>query len=395
MGRGQVEAALARARNDVEEGRSAPASGARRTLQVAIGDPQAPLETFFEVLDSHGLLGEDGRLRPEVQLVSMGDHFDWGPPHERERATRDGLGLLSWLAAHPADQAVLLLGNHDLARVGELARFDDAAFEVARAEADAAYRQGAVDPALERAFLARYPDLPSAEVLARDFSTFCQAQRRLVTTLLRARRFRIAHSPAADLLLCHAGVTRDDLEAIGVPAERQHRADEVAAALNAVLDEAVARWAQGPLELEPLHRAGDARRGEGRGIFYHRPSHPDHEAPELFAGPPRRRFDPRRLPPGLTQGIGHIRDKKCRELLRGWASPEPALDGPLRVLRTDGEQVRYARLSAVPGLRGVKAASEAVLLFLDGGMSHCPPTTYELLDLGSRRPLSRPGEGLP
>ena len=43
---------------------------------VAMGDPQAPFATVLAVLDRHGLLKNDGQLRDDVQLVSMGDHFD-------------------------------------------------------------------------------------------------------------------------------------------------------------------------------------------------------------------------------------------------------------------------------------------------------------------------------
>lgn len=381
MDRGRIKRALSRAREDAEAGGlDAPPDGRPRPRRVAIGDPQAPIETFLEVLDRHGLLGDGGRLLPDVQLVSMGDHFDWGGPTDRERAADSAEALLSWLAAHPADQVVLLLGNHDLGRVSEVSSFDDATFRAAQVEADAAYRGGEVDEAAERAFLARYPELPSAEVLARDFGTFRVRQRELVTRLLRSGRFRIAHAAAPDRLLCHAGVTRDDLDGIGVPEAAQGDAREVAAALNTHLDRALAGWSSGRLELEPLHRGGSGQT-EGRGIFYQRPCHPACGPQELFEGPPRRRFDPRLLPLGLTQAIGHIRDKKCRTLLRPWCSPEPAVDGPLRHLQTDGEAVIYAQ-----GTPPRAAPGAATMLFLDCGMSYVAPERYELLDLVTWRP---------
>ena len=56
-----------------------------------------------------------------MQLVSIGDHFDWGERADRPTARKSGLALLSWLSAHPADQVVVIAGNHDLGRVGELA----------------------------------------------------------------------------------------------------------------------------------------------------------------------------------------------------------------------------------------------------------------------------------
>ena len=117
--------------------------------------------------ERHALLGPDGALRPEVQLLSVGDHFDWGGVHERARVAHSSLQLVAWLASHPADQAVLLLGNHDLGRVGELAHFSDAAFAAAQAEADLAYCDGREDPVRERAFLGflrpAFIDLVNAE----------------------------------------------------------------------------------------------------------------------------------------------------------------------------------------------------------------------------------------
>jgi hypothetical protein len=94
---------------------------------VAVGDPQASFETYLRVLDRHDLLGEDGRLRPDVALLSAGDHFDY----EGDLATvqEDGHRLLGWLAGHPARQVVILAGNHDLCRVVELAGVTDDRFE--------------------------------------------------------------------------------------------------------------------------------------------------------------------------------------------------------------------------------------------------------------------------
>ena len=364
--------------------------------RLAIGDPQAPFDRFLAILRAHGALDAGGRLRDDVSLVSMGDHFDWGGPEARGAATEQGLALLSWLAAHPPDQVEILLGNHDLARVTELWAFDDETYAGARAEADTAYRRGDPDAAGERALLRRWPQLASAEVLARDYSTFCVAQRTLLVDLLRDRRVRLAAAPAPDLLLVHAGVTRADLAAAGLAAGAPLDARAAAAALNARLDAAVAAWDEGraPLDLLPLHQPGGALLGEGRGILYHRPSDPGGEEAALFAGPPQRRFDPRALPLGLVQGVGHIRDGKCRKLLRGWADPEPEEDGPLRALLTDGTTVRYgrARLAEVPA---AAIAARAAMIFLDGGMNWGIPDEYELLDLDTRRAAPRAGRAVP
>lgn len=377
-----LQAAIARARADAGE-RSVVTEpdGSPRTRLLAIGDPQAPLDRFLGILDRRGLIGGDGRLKPEVFLVSMGDHFDWGSKDERERAGEDGLALLSWLAAHPPDQVVLLLGNHDLGRVGELARFDDRSFALARAEADVIYKKVGGDSSLEARFRSLHPDLPTTEIAARDFSAFRAAQRARVEALLRTRRFRAAHAAAPRLLLQHAGVTSDELEALGLRERDGGDANAVASALNGALDAAVDAWdGKSPLSIGVLHVPGNAATGEGRGIFYQRPSNPAHEDAALFAGPPRRRYDPRRLPRGLVQAIGHIRDGKCRTLLAGWHDGAAAEDGPLRHLVTDGTSVRYAR-----GTPPSWAPESSGILFLDGGMSHADPARYELLDLAAVR----------
>ena len=172
------------------------------------------------------------------------------------------------------------------------------------------------------------------------------------------------------LLLCHAGVTSGDLRAVGLPEAAHADARRVAEALNTALDAAVDALPprEARLAIQGLHQPGDARRGEGRGIFYHRPSVPRPGNADLFAGPPRRRFDPRELPLGLTQAIGHIGDAKCRELLGSWATPGPSSPGPLRHLRTDGSLVRYAR-----GVPGAAEAGAATLLFVDGSMARADP----------------------
>lgn len=341
---------------------------------VAMGDPQAPFATVKRVLGARGLLDGD-RLRADVQLVSIGDHFDWGPPEARREATDDGFALLSWLASHPADQVVLIAGNHDLARVCELSHFeDDDAFAAARQLADEAYRRGNVDRERQADFLQRYPFVATAESLSRDLSCFSVAQRELVTELLRGRRLRLAHEHRG-LLVVHAGVTVDDLAALRIDADT---AAGVAHALNGFLDERVARWTGSALDLEPFHQAGDAKRGEGRGALFHRPVDPAHAKPGQLDGPPRRRFDPRRLPAHFPQAVGHVRDKKCREEMPAWCEPG-AVDGPLRSLTVEGDVVRY-QLGCV---------TDARLIFIDGGMLQASADAYELLDLDARQPTSK------
>jgi hypothetical protein len=356
---------------------SAPpeSSPPERRLRVAIGDPQADRTRFLAILDHHGLLTEQGWLRPDVQLVSVGDHFDWGKAHEREAVARSALQLVAWLAAHPPDQVVILAGNHDLGRVGELADFTDATFAEAQREADGIYDGDDTDEVRERAFLGRFPQVPTVELVARDFSAFREVQRVWVTHLLRERRLRAAYAAGPELLVLHAGVTREDLAVVGITEEHSADAQKVAAALNQALDAAVDAWRGGRLIVPQLHHPGSADYGEGRGIFYQRPSLRPDEA-ERTRSTPRRRFDPRRLPAGLTQVVGHTRDKRSRELL---CLPGEVRDGVLRHMVTDGERVSYAH-----GTPSRLSPREAALIFTDGGMGHAPVEAYELLDLDTR-----------
>ena len=90
-------------------------------------------------------------------LVSIGDHFDYDHK-DPITAGQEGLRLLRWLADHDPAQVQLLLGNHDAARVMELAALTDDEFAVART-CDAA------------TLPARFPALPPHGVLARDYAS--------------------------------------------------------------------------------------------------------------------------------------------------------------------------------------------------------------------------------
>lgn len=378
---GRAERAAGEARERARgEPESAPPDGRPRRRTFAIGDPQAPLEKFLAILDHRGLLDERGRLAGDVRLVSMGDHFDWGPKEARRAAAEDGLAIVAWLASHPADQAILLLGNHDLARVGELSGFDDARFERAQAEADRAYLDG--EPGRPEADFRKAFDLPSWEVASRDFGTYRAEQRRWVAALLGEGRFLPAYAAGSRLLLVHAGLTSRDVERLGE--EPGADAPTIAWAFARALDEALARAraeAPSPDELRVvlpgLHEPGGAG-GEGRGVFFHRASL---EAPSdpNEAG---RRFDPRQLPRGLLQAIGHVRDKKSRQLLgEAIAGPvELARRGRIRHLETDGRALRYA-----PGAPPSASPSTAVMAFLDGEMLAAEPAEYEMLDCATLR----------
>lgn len=340
---------------------------------VAIGDPQASIEKFFAILErNHVRIGD--RVAEDTRLISIGDHFDWGRPDEREHATKSGTALFEWLLAHDAEQTIIILGNHDLARVGELAGFDQETYEAAREEADRAYRgnrRNDVDKEAEAKLLEKYPSIPTAELIARDFSCFEVRQRELVKKAIHEGRAKLAYATARDRLFVHAGVTRDDLFAIGMSLMEMEDAFAIAAAMEAFFKRRVAAWLDGPLDLSPLHVPGDAVLGEGRGIAYQRPSHPSTSDAALFEGPPRRRFDPRTLPLSITQVIGHIRDEKCRKLLGPWVEDAPEPPGRLRSLATDGHRVRY--------VNGVQ--KDARMIFIDGAMRDAEIERYELFEL--------------
>src|SRR5205823_5186541 len=151
------------------------------------------------------------------------------------------------------------------------------------------------------ALLARFPSLPSIGVAVRDLATFETRQRSLVAALLGGGRVRSSKAIAPDLLLVHAGITPEDLAGIdyaGDPAD----AFGIERALQDVFEGAAGAWdGETPFSLAPLYRPGSYEGGESRGIFVQRPADPAVGELPLFAGPPRRRFDPRILAPGLTQ----------------------------------------------------------------------------------------------
>jgi hypothetical protein len=80
--------------------------------------------------------------------------------------------------------------------------------------------------------------------------------------------------------------------------------------------------------------------------------------------------------------VGHIGDRKCRELLGSWAPPlAEATLGRLRHLRVGGTRIAYQ-----VGLREAWERDEAVMLFLDGTMARADAQAYELLSLDTLRP---------
>jgi hypothetical protein len=356
-----------------------PASrGSSPARWFAIGDPQASVERFFAVLDRAGLLGDDGRLRDDVGLLSIGDHFDYGK--NAEEAARDGISLLHWLAMHPPDQVVMLAGNHDIARVGELAYETDASFAAARTfDGD------------DEEFFRRFPRIPTRELAARDYSGFTEAQRRSVQTLLTERRLVLSATATigeVEALFVHAGFTERERTILQVGIDPR----SIARGLDHFLSQRVARvapaWNSGalaPLDLEPLHLGGVSG-VEGGGFLYHRPADPDRAAAHDSAWEENverpRRYDPRSLPRGLVQVVGHTSHKKCLKELDPWSTPRAREieNGGLRTLRV-GDEVVYDVGIAPP------SPGEAVVYMIDSSMSDASVREIPLLAIG--RPTAR------
>ena len=328
----------------------------------AAGDPQTTPERFFAVLGRHDMLDANGRLRDDVGLVSMGDHFDFhGELADVERAGRT---ILEWLLSHPADQVKILAGNHDLSRVMELAH-----------ETDASYAEAKRTPQEE--FSARFPRIPTLGIATRDYVSFSEAQRKLVQRALLDGRMRlalVANVKGARALFTHAGVTRRELALLDLPAEREPSAETIAGALEARLDRALASvrdaWANGrdaELDLSPAHVPGTTGQ-EGGGLLYHRPS-ADHSKWALDAERPRR-FDPMSLPRHLLQVAGHTTHPKSLEELEGWIDPNAkAKHVAIRTLVTAEGTPRYvAGVDTRPGS----------LVMIDPGFAKAPLETIEL-----------------
>jgi hypothetical protein len=349
----------------------------------AIGDLQTRFEHLRAVLTEKGYLGSGGWLRPEVGLVAMGDYFDFGsanPPAgaELEARSREGVRILEWLAAHPPDQVVILLGNHDAVRVTELAGTSDDEFAAAR---DLALRAHASQADVDHEFSLRFPGIPTPESARRDFATFHSCQRQALQKQLLAGRVvlgAVGERHGRSLLITHAGVTLREIGLLGLPATADAR--EICRALGEWLHDRVGRVREAweldeaaPLDLAPLHVAGTSHREAG-GLLSHRPANPD-LASEVDPDRPRR-FHPLDLPPGLGQVCGHTRAGKAAHELRPWAT-ERALavrPGALRTLRVAGDEVTYD----AGVLEG--AGGSALLYLVDVGLDEAPPEHVDLLE---------------
>lgn len=333
------------------------------TRTFAIGDPQGPFAKVLEVLDRHGLLAAGGHLADDVVLVSIGDHFDYD---HKDPATcaREGLELLRWLASHDPEQVRVLLGNHDAARVMELAAISDEDFAAARSCPPEEYA-------------ARFAALPPQHVLVRDYASFTTEQRALVQELLDEGVFHLAAAgtlpDGRPCLLTHAGVTMRELALLEL--DEAPEPDSLAIILEGVLAGAiqdVARaWRRGEpvaLSLAPLHVAGGGGR-EGGGLLYHRPSNP--ESGSTFDPERPRRFDPRTLPPGLVQVAGHSGHNKCLHELGKWCTERAHTreHGGIRSITVRDQSVAY------------DLGADGDLILIDGELRRVPAAEVELLEL--------------
>ena len=373
------------------EPREAP--GGRPERWYALGDPQTSFEQVLAVLSHHGLVGEDGWLRADVGLVSMGDHFDYAlgrdPSDEvLAQASREGVTVLGWLAAHPRDQVVILFGNHDAARVQELASVSDGGFARARRIA-AAVARGVQS---EADFLRLCPGIPTSDLVRRDFCTFSTEQQRLVQRLLLAGRFHLATAMSLlgrEALLTHAGVTTRELRLLELPASAT--ASGIAQALNrrfaAAVEVVRVDWESSrvvPLSLEPLHVAGQPP-DEAGGMLAHRPADPNRAggnrpvdiAWEFRADRPRR-FDPFTLPLGLVQVVGHTRHQSSLRELGRWATSaaREASGAVLRTLRVWDGGAEYD-VGCAAGRSG-----DAVFVMVDADINAVVPAEVPLPCLG-------------
>jgi hypothetical protein len=334
-----------------------------------MGDPQAPFAKVRELLDGHGALSGD-RLANDVVLVSIGDHFDYDF-RDPDTCAREGLATLRWLAGHPPEQVILLLGNHDAARVMELVTISDDEFAAAR---EASHRLTPHD------FATAYPTLPAPGVIGRDYASFTAEQRVLVMQLLLDGRFRLAVTgelvDGRTALISHAGVTTRELALLGVPADPAAIAAALEQFLDDALDKVTIEWRNDgfcPLSLAPLHHAGPPGE-EGGGLLYHRPSNP--ETGSQFHPDRPRRFDPRTLP-AITQIAGHSGHAKCLHELGAWCLPgaHARKHGGIRTLRVTEDQVTYD-LGVAPPEPGA-----ADLILVDGELRRLPAFDVALLQI--------------
>jgi hypothetical protein len=284
---------------------------------LVLGDPQAPLQRLFEYLDHQGLLTDDGWLHPDAGLICVGDYSDFAA-EDAEAAGYDGVQFLSWLAAHPSTQTVLLLGNHDAERVCCLSACSLAAYHASQA----AYLSLVACPSRDqrRMFLETWTAEHSHHppiVAAHDYRAYVPAQGDMLRRLLLAGRIHLAATGVDEhgrpVLITHAGVTTREHEILGRPRDSSAWAHALQAFLARAIIQARPAWeAQRriALDLTPLYTGWEHYRPNG-GMLIHRPDVRQPSASyqmDLGLDPP---IAPRAVDPadfllyGLHQVVGH------------------------------------------------------------------------------------------
>lgn len=362
---------------------------------VVLGDPQAPICTLFAVLDHQGLLGENGWLHPHVQIICVGDYFDFSTADPFE-AGRLGAAFLAWMAAHDPEQVVLLLGNHDVERVASLGACTLAAFDEARTAAAHLLTMGTRSE--RQAFLATWsadhPKHPPM-VAAMDYHCFHPAQAPLLRRLLMSGRVGLA-AVVTDLvshssvLVTHAGVTRAVVNSLSCDGSASALAD----ALNRLLQEAVDRvrpsWMRNDhelLDLQPLYQTWEPMRPNG-GFLIHRPRRDSdrdryhHEIGLDESGLPRSVPPEEFLWPGLIQIVGHTRTIRCQRLLGGWQGAAPLAETPGRPLVLELDDAQSPRLVTITERSSGRICSSVI--FTDVAMALMPAAAVELMSVGVR-----------
>jgi hypothetical protein len=356
--------------------------------RYAIGDLQCSFDKFIAVLENHKLLDGSKRLREEVELLSIGDYFDY---HDKEsddlkKTHSNGIRILEWLAGHESSQVTIILGNHDSARVQELISFSDEGFAEARSLA--LDWKNSQDPKTLETFFQRYPELPNPDIALRDFSSYGQAQRELVISLLLNKRLRLGHAESIQgqpVLVNHAGVTHRELKILGLEHEREPAT--IAKALDKMLyarvERVAAAWSRGErpaLDLAPLHVSGVTKE-EGGGLLYHRPTNPEFYTDRwAFSQSRPRRYDPACLPRGLAQVVGHTTHKKCCQEFGDWI-PDGAKNAnacALRSMRVGSGTPDY-RLQLPSSI--MLGENEALMIMIDAAINDAKVEEYPLLQL--------------
>jgi hypothetical protein len=373
---------------------------ASRRKWYAVGDPQTSALKFFEILHHHGLLAHTGWLRSDCGLIVCGDYFDFKPRPEdpsfdtlkkkREWMGNQGLMILKWLTTHPLDHIVVLIGNHDVARVCELDAFDDERFDKAYdlgVELLSDVREGRLhQEEAQRVFYEAYPRLVSPRIALEYFPAFQARQKEFLRRLLQLRRVQItAHGSIRGrkpVLITHAGITTQTLTHLQL--KHSTAPEHICLEMNRFFFNKAALSLQGwrlgrssPLDLKPLVLP-TTREQVGGGVLSHRPIDPNTcRDPKLLRGLTPARYDPRDLPHGLTQIIGHVGHEKCVEAMPRWLDNKNTHKklGNIRTLQIHKDKVHYNYCFVA------NQQIDTSIFMIDGLMQKCMSQDYEILPL--------------